>query len=124
MASIFQLSAPCTIFAPDLCTGGTQQAILFARSLPKIEDQNSAGEVVLSFASIGTFTGDYQAQGGTYPRLMHGTVVQVDALFFVMGNPDLRVADRCTVSGARLEIISTQQFGFEHCEISLRHLGR
>jgi hypothetical protein len=124
MASIFQLSAPCTIFAPDTCTATTQQPLAFERSLPRLEDQNSAGEVEMSYASIGIFAGDLQPQGGNYLRLIHGTVQQVDYLFFVMGNPDLRVGDRATISSARVEIVNTQQFGFEHCEVSLKHMGR
>jgi hypothetical protein len=80
--------------------------------------------LALSFAAIGNFLGELQPYGGGYVRMIHGTVVQIDAMFYVAGNPDVQTGDRCTVSNAQMEIVSTQQYGQEHCEVSLKHVGR
>lgn len=120
MSGLFALRAPCPLFAP-VCDTGDWQTLSFQRAT---KDQNSAGELLLSFAAIGTFLGELQPFGGGYVRALHGTVVQIDALFIVTGNPAVQEGDRCTVSQAQMEIASTQQYGQEHCEISLRHVGR
>ncbi len=120
MPSIFALQAPCPLFAPS-CGLGDWQTLAFQRAT---REQNSAGELALSFAVVGTFLGELQPVGGAYVRMIHGTVVQIDATFYVMGNPDAQVGDRCTVSNAQMEIVSTQQYGLEHCEISLKQIGR
>ena len=125
--SIFEITASCPIFAP--VAGDSDVATLtFSRAAHSVEGRaitvNSAGETVLSFVEVAAITGHYQPQGGNYVRMIQGTVVQIDAIFYVMGNPNVQVADRCAVSGAQMEIISTQQYGVEHAEISLHHMGR
>ena len=120
MSSLFDVRAPCPLFAPA-CGGSDWQTLAFQRST---KEQNSAGELMLSFATVGTFLGELQPFGGNYIRMIHGTVVQIDAVFIVMGNPDMQVGDRCTVSNAQMEIVSTQVYGTEHAEISLKHIGR
>ena len=125
--SLFTLSAPCPIFAPAVGQGDVI-SLVFQRAAHILEGRaitvNSAGETVLSFVKMGEFIGELQPQGGNYVRMLQGVVVQVDALFFVMGNPDVQVGDRCTLSGVQMEAISTQQYGLEHSEVSLHHIGR
>ena len=120
MSSLFGLRAPCPLFAPA-CEMSDWQTLAFQRAA---REQNSAGELMLSFAAVGTFLGELQPFGGNYVRMIHGTVVQIDAVFIVMGNPDMQVGDRCTVSNAQMEIVSTQVYGTEQCEASLRQIGR
>ena len=126
--SIFALGSPCPIFAPDDCDGGTTITVSFVRAAHLVEGRaitvNSAGETVLSFIDVGAVTGTWDPQRGNYVRMVQGTVVQIDAILYVMGNPDVEVGDRCTVSGAHLECINRQQYGGEHAEISLHHVGR
>ena len=116
--SLFTLSAPCPIFAPAV--GQRAAHILEGRAITI----NSAGETVLSFVETGAFVGELQPYGGNYVRMLQGVVVQIDAIFYIMGNPDVQVGDRCTLSGAQMEAISTQQYGLEHSEVSLHHIGR
>lgn len=126
--SIFALTAPCPIFAPSTCDGTTTLAITFQRAAHLLEGReitvNSAGETVLSFVEVGTVTGDLQPVGGNYVRMIQGTVVQIDAMFYVMGNPDVQVGDRCTISAMQMECINAQHYGQESAEISLHHVGR
>mgnify|MGYP001590452110 FL=1 len=125
--AIFDITAPCPIFAP-VAGDSDVSTLTFSRAAHIVEARaitvNSAGETVLSFVEVGAVTGHYQPQGGNYVRMIQGTVVQIDAIFYVTGNPDVQVADRCIVSGAQLEIINTQQYGADHAEISLHHVGR
>ena len=126
--SLFTLTASCPIFAPSTCDGTPTMNITFQRAAHILEGRaitvNSAGETVLSFVEVDTITGSLQPAGGNYVRMIQGTIMQIDAMFFVMGNPDIQVADRCTVSAVQMEAINVQHYGLEHAEISLHHVGR
>ena len=120
MANLFQLTAPCPLFAvPDGMM--TQQSLVFQRST---HDQTSAGEVVLSFANVGTFSVDLQPMPAGIVRVLHGVVYEVAYRMFLYNNPDIRDGDRCTVSSQQLEIITTARYGVEHVEADLRFIGR
>lgn len=120
MASIFQVTAPCPLFAAqdglsDVVTLAFQRAT---------RDQTAAGELVLSFADVGTFLGELQPVPTGTARLIHGIVHEVAYRFFVDGNPDVQDGDRCTISAAQLEIVTTSRYGVEHAEIELKHMAR
>jgi hypothetical protein len=113
--------APCGVFSPSLCGGGTQAQLTFVRST---STQNSAGEILLSFSTVGTWSLDLQPQPAGIQRLVHGIVKEVEYLAFIPGNPDIRELDRCYVCGSQMEVTQAAHYGFEHVEISLTHIGR
>ena len=110
-------------FAP--CAGhGTTVALTFDRPT---RSQDSAGEIVLSFASAVTVTGDLQPLAGAasrYQRYKPGTLDPVDYDFIVLGNADVRVADRTTVSAQALEVTAVDHWGTQHTEAWLMYVGR
>ena len=120
MASLFQLTDPCPLFAPQPGMG-TQQSLVFQRAT---QGQTSAGEVVLSFATAGTFSVDLQPMPAGIVRILHGVVYEVAYRMFLFNNPDIRDGDRCTISAQQLEIITTARYGVEHVEADLRFIGR
>lgn len=81
---------------------------------------NSFGEVVVSFASHVTVTGDLQPMTGKFPRYLHGDVEQVNAMFIVLGNPDLEAGFRTVVSAQQMEIVDVDRFGRQQAEVSLK----
>ena len=103
-----------------LCsTTGTRTTLVFSRAS---REQNSAGEIVLSFASNLSLTGDLQPEGGTYPRFLPGTLRAVNYTFVYLGNPDLEEGDRTRVSAALLEITNVLRLGIEQAEVSLSYV--
>lgn len=125
MARLFQVTAPCALFAPQDGDGSTR-LVSFQRGAMAL---NSAGETVLSYASSVQVTGEWQPMGGGYGRFIHGLVTQIDAVFYALGNTDIRVGDRCTDpsagnQSARMEVVNLQPYGLEHTEIALQQLGR
>ena len=120
MPSLFHVGAQCPLFT-ESSGAGLQQAVAFQRAT---HGQTRAGDDVLSFASSVTVLGSLQPYEGSYPRLMHGVVVEIDSMLYVNGRPDVAVGDRCRVDGQQMECVSTQQYGDEHCEISLKQIGR
>lgn len=120
MANLFQLTTPCPLFAvPDGMM--TQQSLVFQRAT---RDQTSAGELVLSFANVATFSIDLQPMPAGTTRLIHGVVHEVAYRMFLYNNPDIRDGDRCTISAQQLEIITTARYGVEHVEADLKYIGR
>lgn len=118
--NIFAVGAPLSIFRGTGCFG-TQTSLAFHRATIT---QTSAGDTVQSFALFGPFVGDLQPEEAGLVRMAHGQVFKVDYHFYVQGNPDIRTADRCEVSGERLEVVSVRRYGTEHAEIDLLYMGR
>lgn len=116
--SLFTPQTPQGIFAPcgDVAP---YVALTFAR--PK-ETQNSAGEIITSLTTVGPITGSLQPRGGSFPRFLHGQLIQVDYDFYVPGAPDIRVGDRATVSGVLTEVVTANQYGADHTEVALKEL--
>lgn len=103
-----------------LCsTTGTRTTLVFSRAS---REQDSAGQIVLSFASNVSLTGDLQPEGGTYPRFLPGTLKAINYTFTFLGNPDAEEGDRTRVSGALLEITNVQRFGTEQADVSLSYV--
>ena len=117
--NIFNAQECGGVFAVCPDEGGTQAALVFVRA---VSSQNSFGEVILSFASALTVEGDLQPAGGNYPRMIHGTLEQVNFDFIVFGNPDIRVGDRTTISAAAVEIINIDRFGTEQTEAQMKYV--
>lgn len=102
---------------PDqFACGGTQTTLVFSRATGA---QNSAGEVVLSFASNLELTVDLQEGGGTVPRYLAGVLRMVNYTAYYLGNPDVTELDRTTISGLPLEVINVLRLGIEYAEIAL-----
>lgn len=102
---------PC--FPNFLCGGGiVSLAILRAAS----NAQNSFGEVVLSFVSIGSIKVDLQPQAGGISRNVHGQVARVNFIGVVNGNPDVQEFDRSVISNVFIEVTDVLRWG-GHSEI-------
>lgn len=86
--------------------------------------RNSAGEILTSYASIGTITGLLEPRQGGYIRQRHGLEAQVLYTFYVMGTTALRQGNRVTIGADRLEIVSVQPWGTTYTEIDLADIGR
>lgn len=112
--------APCGVFGAVAGTG-LNARLVFARSTPY---QTSAGEVLVSFSTVGAWTLELQPQPAGIQRLVHGVVKEVIYRAFIPGNPDIRELDRCYVSGVQLEVTQAAHYGMEHCEIDLTYIGR
>lgn len=119
--SVFRADdAPCGVFGA-IDGAGLNQRIVFARA---IATQNSAGEVLLSFSTIGSWVAELQPLPAGIQRLVHGIVKEIAYRAFLAGNADIRELDRCYISGAQLEVTQAAHYGYEHMEIDLVHLGR
>ena len=80
----------CGIFAQDGWCGSQQvQDITFVRArsllLGTAPVQNTAGEVLLSFATLGTYTLQPQPLPAGFTRMIAGQLVAIDELFFDFG---------------------------------------
>lgn len=112
--------APCGVFGAVAGTG-LNQRLAFARAMPY---QTSAGEVLVSFSTVGAYTVELQPQPAGVQRLVHGIVKDVVYRAFLVGNPDIRELDRCYISGVQLEVTQAAHYGTEHCEVDLGYVGR
>ena len=119
----------CSIFAPQ--DGyGAETVLSFVRSTLRVNNNltqprlNSSGETQLSFASIGAFLGELQPTRGAYPRFIQGTMIQVDFVFYIIGEADIREGDRATAQGHRVEVVAVNNWGSEQTDVSLKQLGR
>lgn len=126
--SLFHVDdAPCGPFAP-LVGDGPQLSVSFARptsvNLRRIPTQNAAGEVLLSYAPIGSFSLEMQPHQAGFPRNIGGQIVEVAYVGFAPGNVDLRAGDRCYLSAIQLEIVNVMQYGTEHTELEFKQIGR
>jgi len=119
--SIFSPQIQTGLFAPCTDDGGTTQALTFTRRATPIL-QDGGGEILVSFAALGTFTGDLQPSNGQVPRMIHGIVTEVDYSFIVLGSPDMRTLDRTVISGILTEVIATNVWGSEYTEALLRQV--
>lgn len=120
MPNIFQLQAPCPLFASQ--DGMSDwQTITFQRAT---RSQTSAGEIVLSYTTVGNFLGELQPQPAGITRAIHGIVLEVAYKFFVQGTPDIQELDRTTIAGDQVEVVTASQWGKEHMEIDLRYMAR
>ncbi len=103
-----------------LCSStGTQTTLVFSRTS---REQNSAGEIVLSFASNLSLTVDLQAEGGTFPRYLAGTLRVINYTAIHLGNPDVIEGDRVTVCSTQLEVVNVLRLGTEYAELALAHV--
>lgn len=126
--SIFQThDSPCGIFAPTACANG-QQFLSFVRPANvlqrRVPYQTSAGEVVLSFVHTAVLSVEFQPKPTGYSRVLHGNVVEVGGVGFLIGNQDVRVGDRTYISGYQLEVVNVLHYFLESTEIEMRYLGR
>lgn len=120
MPNIFQLQPPCPLFAPQ--DGMSDwQTIAFQRAT---RTQTSAGEIILSYATVGNFLGELQPQPAGTTRVIHGIVLEVAYKFFVQGTPDIQELDRATIGGDQVEAVTAAQWGQEHMEVDLRYMAR
>ena len=115
--------AACSPFGTTFVTP-TTTTLTFER---KTESVNSAGELMLAFASALTVTLDLQPKGGGYPRFLAGTMEEINFTGIVFAAVDVRVADRALVpdvteatSGAYVEVVNVQHFGTVQTELNLK----
>jgi hypothetical protein len=125
--SLFQLAAPCPLFQP--ASGFSDYAtIQFVRAAHLVAASNitvnAAGETVLSFIPVGSYTGELQPAPAGLVRLIHGVVDKVDWRFVVLGMPDIQDGDRAYIAGKQVEVVTAAQWGVEHLEAELKYIGR
>ena len=92
------------------------------------ETQNSAGEMVLSYADIGPVTGTYEPGPTGMIRQLESVTVAVDHRLFVMGTVDVRERDRALLqlgymSAEYIEALRPRFFD-GYMEIDWKDLGR
>lgn len=126
--SIFQVhDSPCGVFAPTACANG-QQFLSFVRPANvlqrRVPYQTSAGEVVLSFVHCGIFSTEIQPKPTGYNRVLHGNVVEIGFVGFLIGNQDIRVGDRAYVCNYQIEVVNVLHYFLEHTEIECKYVGR
>ena len=119
----------CGIFAQDGWCGSQQvQDITFVRArsllLGTAPVQNTAGEVLLSFATLGTYTLQPQPLPAGFTRMVAGQVVQIDQMFFDFGFVDLQTGDRCSFEGKQIEVTNVLPYYGSHQEIECKQIGR
>src|ERR671922_2341982 len=102
--------------APLQCTGAST-TLTFMRAT---RDQDSAAQVVLSFASALRVGVELQPEPGMYPRFLQGTLTEVNFTAYAFGGPDVRVGDRTTISGAEVEVVNVMAFPDAQTEVALR----
>jgi len=117
--SIFEPKVPSGIFAQCPNVGGTVTALTFQRAT---REQNSAGELVLSFANLDQIRVDLFPSGRGVLRDVHGELNQVDYVIVGTGNLDLSEKDRTTISGALVEVIGVDHWGLETTEADLKYV--
>ena len=127
--SLFRPRTTCQgIFTPGFCGAGLQTTLSFVRSEALLQHrmptQSPAGEVLLSFAAIGTVAGDLQPNKGGIQRLVGGQVVEVAYAFFVPGEPDVQELDRAWIDGLQTEVVACNQWGRLYAEVLLRYVAR
>ena len=122
-------TGPCGIFGPLGCgAGGMTQAVTFVRAASLLHGtapvQNTAGEVLLSFVTLGPYTLDVQPLPAGFTRMVAGQLIKVDVQMFGLGVVNIQEGDRCTLDGMRLEVTNALQYGQDHIEIECQQLGR
>lgn len=85
--------------------------------------QNARGEIVLSFVDIGTQTFQMQPLDRELRRELHGIVVEIAWVGFVMGSTTVRPEDRCLFLGDHLEVVQVSPWE-DHVEVEFREVGR
>ena len=127
---IFSLSeGPCGIFAQaGWCGARTMQTIPFVRAASLVHGtapaQNTAGEVLLSFVTLGPYTLQPQPLPAGFTRMVAGQLVAIDELFFDFGMVDLQEGDRCYLEGKQLEVKNVLRYYGDHQEIEMQQIGR
>ena len=116
------------IFAPTGCDGTLEQPVSFVRNAALARHtfpvQNAAGEVLLSYIPVGTFTLQCEPVPAGYTRMLQGIVIQVDVRMYGLGYVDVQEGDRCYFQGKQLEITNALHYGQHHTELELQHIGR
>jgi hypothetical protein len=120
MSGLFNCEAvPGGVFEACTATGFTQ-TLSFDKAT---RDQNSFGEITLSYTSHIAVTGDLQPTGGGYPRYLQGVLTEVNYEFTVQGNPDIDTGMRtCSISAVPVEVINVNRFGITQADILLRYV--
>lgn len=129
MSGIFSpQGAPCGIFAPGFCGAGTMGTFTYVRADALLRHhtptQNAAGEILNSFTTTVTVTGELQPNKGQLQRLIGGMVTEVAYVLFAMGAPDVQEKDRTVIEGWQVEVVAVNQWGGEFAEIFHTYLGR
>jgi len=101
---------------PQLLCGNTfVTSLTILRSVSNV--QNSFGEAILSFVSVGSIKVDLQpTRPNGISRNIHGQVVKLAFIGIVTGNVDIREFDRAMVSQNVIEVTDVLNFG-DHKEI-------
>lgn len=84
--------------------------------------QDAAGQVRLSYTNTVLVVGELVGTGGKYPRYLGGTIDSFDYEFTVIGNPDVKVGNRCFISGFEAEITAVNRLGTAQAEIEIKHV--
>lgn len=130
-SSIFNIEAQpdCSVFAETAGYGATT-VVSFVRGTLRRDNNlpqprlNSAGETSLSFKPVGSYLGELQPTRSGYMRLIQGTLIQVDFVFYIIGEADIIEGDRATVEGHRVEVVASNHWGSEQTDVQLKQLGR
>ena len=120
---------PCGIFAQrGWCGNPAVQELSFVRPASLLHGtapvQNAAGEVLLSFVTLGPYTLEPQPLPAGFTRMVAGQLVAIDQLFFDFARNDLQEGDRCYFEGKQLEIKNVLRYYGDHHEIECQHVGR
>ena len=107
--------APCGIFGASFGTTEFFRQIAF---------QNSAGDTLLSFHSLGSYVVEWQPVPSEVRRQVGGVVVEVSDRGIIMGTTVLQELDRCVLYDRQVEVVQVARYGDEHVEVDVKHVGR
>lgn len=84
--------------------------------------QDDVGQMVLSYVSHVTVRGSLQPESDGYPRYLQGTLQEINYKFIVLGNANVQVGDRTTVSNHNLEAKKVDHWGAVQTEVGLTYV--
>lgn len=129
MTSVFASSeGPCGVFgATGPCGVGAVYAVSHARAAHLLEQraptQDARGDLLTSWVGIGITSLEMQPMDRDVKREIHGQVIEVAWVGFVMGGTTLQELDRTIFMGYQLEVVQVAPWG-DHEEIVYKEIGR
>ena len=91
----------------------------------KTLEQNSAGELIQTWASAFAVRGELVPEGGKLVRYLHGELQEVPFSFAIRGIVDIRATDRTEIpqyfaSAVLVEVVNVNYFGNQQTEAWLQ----
>ena len=104
----------------DHAVSHARAAHLFEHHAPT---QDARGDLLTSWVGIGSISLEMQPMDRDVKREIHGVVVEVAWIGFVMGSTTLQELDRTFFMGYQLEVVQVAPWG-DHAEIIYKEIGR